>query len=379
MSADVPERSRARLLWPDLAKGLCILLVVLHHTVTKHYLGLVPAQIQWIADGWVGLSHLLKPLRMPLFFVIAGLFASSALVRPWREVARRMISPYYLYVVWLVVLAVIFAVERTLPMNRTQDLVELAVDLVLASTAMWFLYALAVYFLLAKLLLPLPVAWVLVPAAVLTASASALPFGEVNRVSVFVHFTYFVLGSRCPDLVWTLARTPRRRLLPALALGYVALATLLTVVGASSGIRLLLLSAIGVPAGLVAAVILSGWDDVARPLSWLGRRTLPIYVLHVPLLGLLHHLPVSFTSATGWTAAVLALAYPLLATVGIAVGCLLVNRALVWAGLGSLFELPTLRSNVDSDRPSRPAPQVSSLPRNDIAATGSPQIERVAR
>lgn len=339
MSPDVVARSRV--LWPDLAKGFCILLVVLHHTITKHYVDLVPADVDWIADAWVGVSQFLKPIRMPLFFVISGLFASSSLLRPWRGVARRVIGPYYLYAVWLVVLAAVFAVERTLPMNRTQDLGELATDLVLASTAMWFLYALAVYFLLAKILLPLPVGWVLVPAAALTASASALPFDEVNRVSVLVHFTYFLVGARCPELVWSLARAPRRLLLPALGLAYLALAGILTLTGAPSGVRLLLLSAVGVPAGLVAAVVLSR-SGVAQPLSWVGRRTLPIYVLHVPVLAVLHHSPVSLESASGSTAMLLAIVYPVAAAGGIAAVCLLLHRGLVEAGCGALFALPRL-------------------------------------
>ena len=355
MSADVAVRARARardrVRWPDLAKGICILLVVLHHTTTKHYVGLVPPGAAGIASGWVDLSHFLKPIRMPLFFVISGLFAASALARPWREVARRAIAPYYLYVVWLLVLGGVFAVERTLPMNRTQDLAELAWDLVLASTGLWFLYALAVYFVLAKLLLPLPAAWVVLPAAALTASASALPFDEVNRVSVLVHLSYFLVGSRCPDLVWGLARTPRRFLLPALGLAYVALAGLLEVAGAPSGLRLLLLSLVGVPAALVAAVTLSRRSRVAAPLSWVGRRTLPIYVLHMPLLAVLQHSRVGFDSATGSTAAALALAYPVVATSAIAVGSLLVHRALVGVGLGGLFSLPRL-----SARPGRGHP-----------------------
>ena len=211
------RRARDRVLWPDLAKGICILLVVLHHTTTKHYVDLVPPGAAGIANGWADVSHFLKPVRMPLFFVISGLFAASALARPWRQVARRAVAPYYLYVVWLLVLGAVFAVERTLPMNRTQDLAELAWDLVLASTGLWFLYALAVYFVLAKLLLPLPAAWVVLPAAALTASASALPFDEVNRVSVLVHFATSCSAAAARTWSGRLARTPRRCSCPPLA------------------------------------------------------------------------------------------------------------------------------------------------------------------
>ncbi len=353
MSPAAAARTRVRVLWPDLARGLCILLVVLHHTTTKHYVELVPPQVDWIAAGWVEVSQFLKPIRMPLFFVVSGLFASSALLRPWRQVARRAVAPYYLYVVWLLVLGAVFTVERTLPMNRTQDLGELAADLVLASTGLWFLYALAIYFVLAKLLRTLPVVWVLLPAAVLTASASVLPFDEVNRVSVLIHFTYFLAGSRCPDLVWTLARSSRRLLLPTLVLAYVVLFALLGAVGAPSGVQLLALSVVGVPMSLLTAVAMSRGDQMTRLLSWLGRHTLPIYVLHVPLLAALHHTPVGFGSATGPASIAFALAYPVLATGAIVGVSLLVHRALVWAGLGALFALPTLSG--------RPLPHQSAV------------------
>src|SRR5262245_4164499 len=73
-----------RMVWPDVAKGVCILLVVLWHTVNKHYL-----QVDWRIGGpvpalWGFVGDQLMTLRMPLFFTISGMFAVSAFHRPWR-------------------------------------------------------------------------------------------------------------------------------------------------------------------------------------------------------------------------------------------------------------------------------------------------------
>lgn len=325
----------------------------LHHETTKHF---APADPGVVGEAWLGLTHALKPIRMPVFFVVSGLFAAGAVRRPWAQVRRRPVSAYYLYVVWLLLLGGVFAVERTLPMNRTQDLGELVEDLVLASTGAWFLYALAIYFVLTKLLLPVPTAWLLGAVALLTVASPAIPLDEVNRVSVLAHFGYFVFGARCAPVVWRLARSRRVPALPLLAVGYVALAILLDLLEAPGGIRLLLLSLVGVPAAILGAVALARRSRVAEPLAWIGRRTLPVYVLHVPLLALAQHLPVWPGHGREPVALVLTAAYPLLVAGVVAGGCLALHAGLRRLGFGFLFELPQGLARRLDGRPGEPRP-----------------------
>jgi hypothetical protein len=54
-------RAGSRVAWADVAKGVCILLVVLWHVIMKHYL-----QIQWrvagpIPGAWGAFSEQLLP------------------------------------------------------------------------------------------------------------------------------------------------------------------------------------------------------------------------------------------------------------------------------------------------------------------------------
>ena len=62
----------------------------------------------------------------------------------------------------------------------------------------------------------------------------------------------------------------------------------------------LVLSLVGVPMGVVAAVRLSR-TVCSRPLAWLGQRTLQVYVLHLAVLAAVVHLPIG--TDVGWTRA----------------------------------------------------------------------------
>lgn len=340
MPSTTEDESMHRLGWADIAKGASIVLVVLHHTTTKQYDLLVPDHLSPIADGWTAVTRALKPVRMPLFFLVSGFFAARSIHRPWPMVARRIATSAYLYVVWLLLTAAFTMWERELPMNRVQNLDELGMDLVFASTGLWFLYALVVYFLLAKATAALPAAVVLSGATVVAFAGALSPIEEVNRVSVLLHLVFFVLGARLPDVVGAAASWSRPCALPVLALGFVGATALLATFGLPSGIKVLVLSMLGLPAGVLLSVRAARTARIASALSWVGRRTLPVYVLHMPLLGALHHLGLSPAMGPDALALPLAVLYPVLVAVMVTAGSLLAHAALVEAGLGVLFRLP---------------------------------------
>lgn len=359
MSSATATGALARLRWADVAKGGCILLVVLHHVATKHFDAVVPLEHAAIGAAWTDLSHALKPVRMPLFFALSGMFASAAVRRPWPRVVRRVASPAYLYVVWLVVLGLVFTVETDLPMNRTQSLGELALDLVFASTGLWFLYALAVYFVVAKLLDRLPTAWLLGAAAAVAASASLLPIEEANRVSVLVHFVHFAVGVRCPHLLRRVAEQRQPALLGWLTVAFVAGSVLLALVGVPLSTEVVLLSLLGVPWGIRLAVAVARLPRTTAALAWVGRRSLPVYVLHVAVLAGLHHVAPGLPGGGDVASLLLVIAYPVLVTALVVACCLLARAALVRLGLGALFALPSFR-RVDGLAARRPPAPVAA-------------------
>ncbi len=82
----------------DYAKGICIVMVVMMHSV----LGVEAAA------GQTGFMHLLvafaKPFRMPDFFLISGLFLSVVIDRDWRTyLDRKVVHFAYFYVLWVTI------------------------------------------------------------------------------------------------------------------------------------------------------------------------------------------------------------------------------------------------------------------------------------
>lgn len=328
--------------WADTAKAVSIVLVVLHHTVGKHLGFVTPTTFLGIEAVWLELTYALKPVRMPLFFVVSGLFAGSAMRRPWREVVRkRVLNIYYLYALWLGIHMGIFLVFDELPMNRTRGWSELVTNLVVASSGVWYLYALVAYFLLARLLLRLDPRVVVALAAALALLTPGLGIDAVNTASLLQHFFFFAFAAHFPSVVGAMSRLSlRMTLLVAGAAAAVVAAPV--VLGPDAQPNRFVISLLAVPLAVRLAGLLSQWRPVARLSSLLGRRTLPIYVLHVPVLAVLHSFFIETLRIEG-TSVVSALAltvYPLTATCVIIATCLGVERVLSRTGFDWLFTAP---------------------------------------
>lgn len=341
--------------WADVAKGVCILLVVMWHVIMKHYL-----QITWhlpvpLPGVWGTFGDQLLPLRMPVFFTISGMFAANAARRSWKVTARSRIAKfYYLYVLWFTVhTAVLSLVPNfdTLAARNVGDLIE---QLTITPTNLWYLVALAVYFVIAKLTLKLPVAVVLVPAFALSAIASAgLLAAPGNRGQMYQNLIFFLAGLRLKPLVERWARTATLRMLLIGGGGYLVVMLVLGKIGAKEWFGVWpVVSALAVVVGIAAAAQLQRWAAVGGLLSRLGQNTLPIYVMHMPLLALWHlALLKPFSAAGTGVQFVLALFLPLVLTALLATACLTLRRGLEAVGAHWLFDLPSRKK-----KPAAPAP-----------------------
>ncbi len=339
-AAPAPPAPGVRLRWPDVAKGASILLVVLHHVVLKHYVDLVEPAFEPVEDAWRGLTYALKPIRMPLFFAVSGFFAASAVTRPWSALRRRVTSSYYLYVVWLSVFIVIYSLERDIPANRVQGVADFIGELFWAASSLWFLYALAVYVVIARALRALPPQLVVGAAAVLAMSVSWLGIEENNRYSVLAHLVYFLAGAYYPHLMRQVAAV--RATVPVVVALLATYGLAVTAVFVSELPRSLTsfgASVIGVTLGIVLAVMVAG-TALGAGLAWIGRRTLRIYVLHLAVLVVLVQIPIGLPDG-GLLGLLLTLTYPVLLSGVVVLATFGVHSALVWAGLGWLFEAPS--------------------------------------
>jgi uncharacterized membrane protein YcfT len=98
LAAHFVSPAPGRVDWVDYAKGICIVLVVMMHSV----LGVEAAA------GQTGFMHLVvmfaKPFRMPDFFLISGLFLSVVIDRDWRTyLDRKVVHFAYFYVLWVTI------------------------------------------------------------------------------------------------------------------------------------------------------------------------------------------------------------------------------------------------------------------------------------
>src|SRR6201991_890775 len=98
VSTKHPAPAEGRVDWVDYAKGICIVMVVMMHSV----LGVEQAA------GQTGFMHLVvmfaRPFRMPDFFLISGLFLPIVINRDWRTYLDRKVMHFaYFYVLWVTI------------------------------------------------------------------------------------------------------------------------------------------------------------------------------------------------------------------------------------------------------------------------------------
>jgi uncharacterized membrane protein YcfT len=210
-----PGRSAAvRIDWVDYAKGICIVMVVMMHSV----LGVE------LAAGQTGFMHLVvafaKPFRMPDFFLISGLFLSVVIDRDWRiYLDRKVVHFAYFYVLWVTIQfgfkAPSFAAESSWPhvgLLYLESFIE-------PFGTLWFIYLLPVFFVVTKATRRAPPILIWGMAALLEMTHIATGWTVIDEFAA--RFVYFYSGYWFAATVFAMSDRARAR--PALALAALAL------------------------------------------------------------------------------------------------------------------------------------------------------------
>ena len=203
-----PERS-TRIDWVDYAKGICIVMVVMMHSV----LGVEKAA------GDTGFMHAFvmfaQPFRMPDFFLISGLFLAVVIDRDWRTyLDRKVVHFAYFYVLWMTIQfgfkAPGFAAEdgwRHVGFLYLESFIE-------PFGTLWFIYLLPIFFVVTKLSRGIPAMAVWLVAAALEMAHVATGWTVIDEFCA--RFVYFYSGYLFASYVFALS--DRSRAKPALAL-----------------------------------------------------------------------------------------------------------------------------------------------------------------
>lgn len=363
-------RSRARLPYLDVARGLCVLAVVLVHVGYFHVFPLAgdPTGRPMLKAWEVFNSAVLSEVRMPLLLLVSGWLAGSKIRAGLGSMKTRwaVLGNVYLVVVWTVLYALIEWLVAPGPALRATSRAE-SVPAVLAEILnpsfgpLWFVYLLALSTVFLCLTRRLPPALV-VGALLLLGWAIFWRTGDPAGLPRAVFFAVgFYLGPRVPDLI-----ASRRALVGA------GVATLVLGVAAallSPLLRYPVEAAACVPLSILV-LALAAWATrtpalrpVTAPLAWVGKRTLGVYVLHWPLVGLLTVFGATHPATFAFLqrSPLADIGYPLVVTLLIAAACVLAEAGLRRARLAVLFEPPAaLRRLVAPRSTSRPAAVTSA-------------------
>lgn len=275
-----PTAEGERVDWVDIAKGICIVLVVTMHST----LGVEAAL------GREGFMHwavaFAKPFRLPDFFLVSGLFLGRVIDRDWRLYAdKRVVHFAYFYLLWLLI-------QSGVKFGQVSDgsvagfARHLAHSLVEPFSTLWFVYALAVFSIATKLLRRLP-------GPLLLGLAATLQILPINTSSDFLNklcerWVYFVAGYLFAPHVFRLAGWARSHAAPALAgllawafaNGALALAPI-DRWGATTFAELPVISLLAGLAGAVAVTVtaaLIARSPAGRPARYLGSKSLAVYL-----------------------------------------------------------------------------------------------------
>lgn len=322
--------------WVDTAKGICIILVVMMHTT----LGLGEEV------GRQGYMHhvvaFALPFRMPDFFLVAGLFLSRTIDRGWRSYGdKRILHFAYFYVLWLLIQSA-FKFGAVSGGTAAGFAGHLLTALVEPFGTLWFIYLLAVFSAVTKLLNG-------VPRPLLLAAAALLEILPIHTGSTVIdefsaRYVYFLAGYMFAPQIFAFAEKVAERPLAAAA-GIAAWAVtngLLALNGtgmalfptyASLPVVSLVMGGIGALAIVAIASLLTRLR-LSAPFAYAGHHSIAIYLAFFIPMAVLRTLAIKLglVSDVGTAA--------LLITTAAVIAPLVLERLVRHTFLRFLFERP---------------------------------------
>jgi uncharacterized membrane protein YcfT len=208
----------SRIDWVDYAKGICIIMVVMMHSV----LGVE------LAAGENGFMHPLvafaKPFRMPDFFLISGLFLPLVIDRDWRTfLDRKVVHFAYFYVLWVTIQFGFKAPGFAADSSWSHAGFLYLESFVEPFGTLWFIYLLPIFFVVAKATRGAPPLLIWGVAALLEMAHFSTGWTVIDEFGA--RFVYFYTGYLFADYVFALS--VHARAWPRLALASLLLWALL--------------------------------------------------------------------------------------------------------------------------------------------------------
>lgn len=269
----------------DVAKGIAIILVVFGHAER----GLVAAGVMSDSALLHSIDYAIYTFHMPIFFFISGLFFRTRPLgdpKPWID---RVIRIAYPYVLWSLVLGGIqIALSGSGATNNPMTVSRLLAIAWWPISPFWFLYALFAATVLTALTQTLRAD--VVAAVAFAGFSAALLLGPSTVGDVAYAFFYMSLGRLFAETVPP-ARDVSISLPGMLSLAIAFGAAIILSLSAGVPERWPVLAAVTGIAAVIAvartAVQRHGSALIVRALRTAGIHSFGIFVLHIPVIGLL--------------------------------------------------------------------------------------------
>ena len=265
---------KSRIDWVDYAKGICIILVVMMHST----LGVEKAagEISWLHSfiDWA------RPFRMPDFFLISGLFLASRINKPWRTyLDSKLLHFAYFYLLWMTIQTFM----RSGAVLQTEGVASF-IKIYLAGFyepygTLWFIYLLAIFFVVTKLLHKVPAFLVFAIAAVLEMAPIETGFIIIDEFAS--RYVYFFAGFWLAKHILTYADSVSARSFAVIGAGLViwgfANHTLVQA-GLSNAPGIGLTMGFVGAAAVVSMGVLLSKTNFATAIRYCGANTIVIYL-----------------------------------------------------------------------------------------------------
>ena len=200
---------KQRIDWVDYAKGISIIMVVMLHSSIGVQKAL--GDCTWFAY----IVEWARPFRIPAFFLLSGLFLARRIHWPWRDfLDRRVVHFAYFYVLWLIISFAFKAPHFVSQFGAEGTLKLFLLSFIDPFGSLWFIYLLAIFAVVAKLLRNVS-PWIVWPAAALL---EVLPIhtGWMVVDEFAARFVYFYTGYIAAPHIFRFAEALRGVRVPAL-------------------------------------------------------------------------------------------------------------------------------------------------------------------
>ncbi|MDJ0349990.1 acyltransferase family protein [Cryobacterium sp. PH29-G1] len=335
-----------RIGWVDTGRGIAILLVALFHSAN------------WLLGAgfdipyWREINEALSSMRMPLFFVLSGLFAPKWLLKPWRDLWTVKVRLYlWVFLLWEVIGSIVFLLGQTMKgegFGLRDAVLGLAVSPILPRFELWFIWALSIFFVVAKLSRRVdPRLQLVVAGAVSIVALSGLETANVGWSGSLKYYFFFLAGIYLRNWIIRIGTVDNTLLVGAAMVLWVAVTAAIALLGLRDVFGLYFVNClVGVVGGIAFSRTLRG----VRWFGAIGRITLPIYLAHTPIVILISFvlsLPVIFPAV-----AVIAPVLPPILALAAVLLALALHRYAMRSWLRYAYEPPPFITELDA-RPGR--------------------------